>query len=276
MRTATSTRSRLVGGAPRVRKPTFYLVTAAFLAFLLFAMAQTAMMVVNAWLPAWEFPIHRVHHVMIGGSVLVLILAIASQLYRPTKRVGALMVAIVLLATLTAASVVESGFGAIAELAIFLVPAALIAVLHPRRKALIRSFSAAPDRGTLLVGLVGLIAFGALAIGELTAAVTLTDEHVAFGHYGFMAGALAAIGIWAVLGAFKPTGWRALIYAAGGLALLFAAVSLAFPGAEQGSALWIAAAVVVALWAVALVIVAERDEQLRTVTNRFGRQSKPT
>ncbi|QCC55936.1 hypothetical protein DV706_12450 [Natronorubrum bangense] len=59
----------------------------------------------------------------------------------------------------------------------------------------------------------------------------------------------------------KPTGWRIPLYAAGALALLFAASSLAFPGGEQGSSLGTVGALAVLLWAIALLGVSEYVER---------------
>ncbi|MXV63450.1 hypothetical protein GS429_15570 [Natronorubrum sp. JWXQ-INN-674] len=59
----------------------------------------------------------------------------------------------------------------------------------------------------------------------------------------------------------KPVGWRIPLYAAGMLALLFGASSLAFPGAEQGSSLGTVGAIAVILWAIALIGVSEYVER---------------
>ncbi|WP_237076858.1 hypothetical protein [Natrialba magadii] len=64
-----------------------------------------------------------------------------------------------------------------------------------------------------------------------------------------------------MLPSLKPTGWRIPLYAAGTLALLFAASSLAFPGAEQGSSLGTISAFAVILWAIALLGVSEYVER---------------
>lgn len=61
-----------------------------------------------------------------------------------------------------------------------------------------------------------------------------------------------------------PVGWRAPVYAAATLAIIFGVASLAFPGAEQGSNLGTIAALTVLGWAIAFLALAEyvdRDDE---------------
>ncbi|WP_290818783.1 hypothetical protein [Halovivax sp.] len=243
-------------GAHRARKPAFYLVTAAFLAFLVFALRDTMAMVVNAWFAGYAFPDHRVHHVMIGGTLAVFVATVAIQLYRPSKRVGALQAAIAFVIAAFALTILASGPAAAGEILVFVVPVLLIAALHPARRQLVPSLERVDVR-LLALAAVGAIGFGTVAVGEYAAHTTLGNEHVVFGHYEFMLIALASIGLFAILGALRPIGWRALVYGAGALAILFAVGSLAFPGIEQGSSLGPIAALAVIAWAVAFVGLAE-------------------
>jgi hypothetical protein len=247
-------------GASRVRKPAFYLLTVAFVAFLLFALRETMTMVVSAWFGGYAFPGHRVHHIMIGGTLTVFAATIAVQLYRPTKRVGALQAALAFVIAAFVLTAIASGLMASGELLVFLVPVVLIALLHPARSELVPRLEGV-DRRVLAVAGVGAIGFAALALTEFVNHTTLADEHVVFGHYEFMLFGLVSIGLFGLLGALKPTGWRIPLYAAGGLALLFAVSSLAFPGAEQGSSLGTVGAIAVILWAIALIGVSEYAER---------------
>ena len=247
-------------GASRVRTPAFYLLTVAFVAFLLFALRETMTMVVTAWLGGYTFPDHRVHHIMIGSTLAVFAAAVAVQLYRPTKRVGALQAALAFVIAAFVLTAIASGLTATGELLVFLVPVVLIALLHPARGELVPQLDGL-DRRVLAVAVVGAIGFAALAVTEFVNHTTLADEHVVFGHYEFMLFGLISIGLFGLLGALKPTGWRIPIYAAGALALLFAAGSLAFPGAEQGSSLGTVGALAVILWAIALIGVSEYVER---------------
>ncbi len=247
-------------GVSRVRKPVFYLLTVAFAAFLLFALRETMTMVVTAWLGGYAFPGHRVHHIVIGGTLAVFVATVAVQLYRPTKRVGALQAALAFVIAAFVLTAIASGLAAAGELLVFLVPVAVIALLHPARGELVPRLEGV-DRRVLAIAGVGAIGFAALAVNEFVKHTTLADEHVAFGHYEFMLFGLVSIGLFALLGAVKPTGWRIPLYAAGVLAVLFAASSLAFPGAEQGSSLGTVGAIAVILWAIALIGVSEYVER---------------
>jgi hypothetical protein len=247
-------------GASRVRKPAFYLLTAAFVAFLLFALRETMTMVVTAWSGGYAFPAHRVHHIVIGGTLAVFVAMVAVQLYRPTKRVGALQAALAFTIAAFVLTAIASGLTAAGELLVFLVPVVLIALVHPARSELAPRLEGV-DRRVLAVAGVGAIGFAALAVAEFVNHTTLADEHVAFGHYEFMLFGLVSIGLFGLLGALKPTGWRIPLYATGLLALLFAVGSLAFPGAEQGSSLGTVGATAVILWAIALIGVSEYVER---------------
>ncbi|MCU4925072.1 hypothetical protein OB905_03600 [Halobacteria archaeon AArc-dxtr1] len=259
-------------GAVRVRRPVFYLLTVAFLAFLVFALRETIAMVGTAWLPGYAFPDHRVHHVMIGGTLLVFMATIAVQLYRPERRVGALQAAIAFVTAALLLTAVASGLAAATEILVFAIPVYLIALIHPARRHLVPRLARLDSR-LLALGGVGAAGFAVLAAGEYMSHTTLANEHVVFGHYEFMLFALASIGLFALLAAFRPTGWRALVYGAGALAVLFAAGSLAFPGSEQGSSLSAIAALAVIVWAVAFVVAAEYVDRTDPIDDEEARDA---
>lgn len=242
--------------ARRVRMPAFYVLTAGFLAFLLFALAETMAMAATGWLPDYGFPTHRVHHLMIGGLLTVFAASIAVQLYRPSQRVGAMQLAVIFVIAALVLTSLASGLMAAAGLLVFVVPVLAIAALHPSRSEMVPRMD--PLEGPLLGwAAVGAIGFGVLAAAEYVSHTTLADDHVAFGHYEFMLIALVTIGLFAVIGALRPRGWRALVYAAAALAVVFAAGSLAFPGVEQGSSLGTIGAIAMIAWAIGFVGLAE-------------------
>ncbi|GAB3040884.1 hypothetical protein [Natronobiforma cellulositropha] len=242
--------------AHRARAPAFYLVTAAFLAFLLFALRETMTMSVTAWGAGYGFPDHRVHHVLIGGTLTVFAATIAVQLYRPTARVGALQAALAFVIAAFVLTVVASGPAAGADLLVFVVPVVLIALLHPARRQLVPSLERL-DRRLLALAALGALGFATVAVGEYVSHTTLGDGHVAMGHYEFVLVATVTVGLFALLGALRPVGWRALVYAAAAIAILLGATSLAFPGAEQGSSLATLPALATIVWAIGFVALAE-------------------
>lgn len=240
----------------RMRRPAFYAVTAAFLAFLVFALREPMAMALTGWTAEYAFPTHRVHHIMIGGMLTVFFLTVAVQLYRPIRQIGAIQAALTFVIVALVVTLIASGTAAAGELLIFAIPVTLIALLHPGVRRLLPDRSRV-DLRLLALAAAGTVGFAVIAIGELVAHTSLANDHVAFGHYEFMSIVLISIGLFAFLGAFRPAGWRILIYAAAVLAALYAVASLAFPGAEQGSSLGVITALVVLGWAIGLIAVAE-------------------
>ncbi|WP_440769409.1 hypothetical protein [Natronorubrum sp. DTA28] len=260
--------------AHRARKPAFYFITAAFLAFLLFALRESMVMVGTAWTDGYAFPVHRVHHMMIGGMLTVFAATIAVQLYRPAKRVGALQAAIAFAISAFVLTVVASGLAAAGEILVFVIPVLAIAALHPARRQLVPSLERVDSRLIALAG-IGAIAMATVAVGEYASHATLTNEHVTFGHFEFMLFATVSIGLFALLGALRPTGWRALVYAAAAMAVLFAAGSLAFPGVEQGSSLGTVGALAAVAWAIIFVGLAEYVDRVDSIGAESA-DSEPT
>ncbi|WP_237076857.1 hypothetical protein [Natrialba magadii] len=111
-------------------------------------------MVVTAWFGGYAFPIHRVHHIMIGGTLAVFAATIVVQLYRPTKHVGALQAALAFIIAAFVLTAIASGLAAAGELLVFLVPVVLITLLHPARSELVPRLKGA-DRRVLAIAAVG-------------------------------------------------------------------------------------------------------------------------
>ena len=268
-RNAGNRLSKSVGrGTHRLRKPMFYLVTVAFVAFLVFALRETMAMAITAWGAGYAFPDHRVHHMLIGGTLTVFAATVAVQLYRPLKRIGALQAALAFVLMAFVITLLASGVAAVSEILVFVIPVLLIALLHPAGRGIVPTLKGMDSRLLALAG-VGALGFGAIGVREFLSQTTLSDAHVLMGHYEFAAIAAGTIGLFAILAALRPVGWRTLAYAAAALALLFAAGSLAFPGAEQGSSLGTIASLAVILWAVGFVALAEYvDRTEETPTER--------
>lgn len=242
--------------ARKARMPAFYAVTVAFVAFLVAAMNEPMQFAVLAWTPDYGFFTHRVHHVMIGGLLVLLTTSVAVQLYRPVERVGAYLFAALAVGSLAIVSVVVDGLGALAELAIFIVPLVVLGVLHPG----LRSFR--PTRETIdgrllavaAVAAVPLVAFAAL---QTNLQLTLSNDHVAFTHYVFMAAGAVTIGVGALVASTRPTGVRFLVYSAAVLVALVGVASMLYPEPVQGVNFGVIGGGLAVLWAVCLVAVAE-------------------
>ncbi|MBI2885787.1 MAG: hypothetical protein HYY02_01115 [Chloroflexi bacterium] len=134
--------------------------------------------------------------------------------------------------------------------------ALLATALHPTGRDLFSSFSVLRVNRAMLalviIAAVPLLAFAATNIGLQR---TVTDDHAAQGHYGYMAAfSFTVIGV-GLLASLRPDGWRLTAWVAGLLAALLGLASLAFPAASSSLGLvWALAAIA---WAILFVATAE-------------------
>lgn len=218
-----------------------------------------------AWTPAYDFPGHRVHHVMIGGVLSLLVIGVAVQLYRPIERVGAYLLSAIVVVGIGIATVVGEGVGALAELAIFIVPLAVLGALHPGIRSFRPSWSMV-DRRMLVLAVIAAVPLIAFAAYQLNLHATLADDHVAFEHYVMMAGGALTIGLGALVASMRPAGWRVLVYGVAALAILIGIASVAFPAAEQGVNFGIVGGVMAVAWAIAYIGIAEHGARSNAPT----------
>lgn len=240
----------------KARLPLFYAITLLFVAFLLFAIQEPLQFTVSAWMAGYEAPTHRVHHIMIGGLLGLLVIGVASQLYQPGKRVGGYILAALVIVVTMAMSLIGGGIIAVQELLVFLIPLIIVGALHPTLRS-VRFDRESVDRrmlGLAVIAAVPMIAFAAL---QMNLHLTLTDDHVAFEHYIMMASGAVVIGLGALIASFRPAGWRILAYGVVALAALIGIASIAFPDAVQGTNFGIIGGTLVVLWAVSYLAVAE-------------------
>lgn len=204
---------------------------------------------------------HRTHDLTFGFLFVPAVVGMLAQLRRPLKNVAAQLMALIpslgLLLTLMLAFVLTNNTNVLQPPWVTVGVAALIAiVLHPTGRDLLRSFSVARiDRGMLtlvIIAAVPLLVFASINIGLQG---TVTDDHAAMGHYGFMAAfAFAVIGI-ALLASLRPEGWRLAAWTAGLLPGLLGLASLAFPNAT--SSLGLVWALTAIAWGAGFVAAAE-------------------
>lgn len=270
----TLSTNRMRAGTQRLTKtgrlPIFYAVTLAFVAFLLFTLQEPLQFSYAAWLPGYEQPAHRVHHVMIGSILALLVLGVLVQLYRPSRRVGAFVLSSLVVGTVFVATVIGAGIEGGIGLAVFVIPLIVLGLLHPTVRQF-RPSRATMDRRMMVLALVGAIPLILYGIFQLNLQMTMVDDHVAFEHYLMMAGGAFTIGLGAILAAFRPIGWRALVYGIGALAVVVAVASIVFPGGEQGTNFGLVGGALVVLWAIVFVAVAELRAR-----NTDPREGKPT
>jgi len=140
----------------------------------------------------------------------------------------------------------------------------ITALLHPARRDFSRSFSLSRANWVMLalviIAAMPLLAFASTNIGLQG---TLTDDHAAQRHYGFMAAfGFTVIGV-GLLASLRLTGWRLTAWVAGLLPVLVGLASIVYPDVSSSfSLVWALAAIG---WGVAFVAAAEITGRRRHV-----------
>jgi hypothetical protein len=201
-------------------------------------------------------PHHRVHDLTFGFVFGTAVVGMLAQLRRPSQNVAGQLMALIpwvglMLAFLLAGTTLP--FAAAPFLAAFTL---LAAILHPTGGDFFRSFSVSRVNLVLLaliiIAAVPLLAFASTNIGLQR---TVSDEHAALGHYGFLAAfSFTVIGV-GLLASLRPDGWRLTAWVAGLLPALLGLTSLVFP--DVGSSLGLAWSLAAIAWGVGFVAVAE-------------------
>jgi len=254
---STTVKQRIVDG--RLRLGVFGLLGLGFLALSLPAVLEPMTFWTGIVLGDYAYPIHELHHLVLGSVFPILLLGVLIQAYRPSERVGALHTSLIIWASLVLTFTVGGQFSPIQVVLLGLLVG--MAVTHPAGRDQFPSFEAV-SRPMLAVAAVTATGAIALAGIELLSHFGANDAHVAFDHYLFMATTGLSIAALAVYGSLRGVGWRFPVYSAGFLLTVIGAGSIVYPGAEQGSSLGVALGFVVVLWAVLFVGLIERGDEL--------------
>ena len=248
-------RLALIREQPRLSA--FYAITVAFSALFMLLFHESYLNVVTAFLPDFVMPTHRVHGMVIGAMFISLTLAFVVQLYRPVERVGAWLVAILIVGTITVLGLISVGTDVLGRLVPLIAGVVLVTALHPANRNLFDHIHTRDVR-LLALGVIGALTFVGIAAIELHLQFTATDDHVEFSHYMLMAAGATIVAVSAIGAAVHEAGWRSFAWVAGFIALVpFGLGTLAFPTAEQGSTLPTVASVAIIIWALAFVGLAE-------------------
>ncbi len=175
-------------------------------------------------------PHHRVHDLTFGFVFGTAVVGMLAQLRRPSQNVAGQLMALIPWVGLMLAFVLAGTslpFAAAPILAAFTL---LAAILHPTGRDFFRSFGVSRVNWVLLaliiMAAVPLLAFASTNIGLQR---TLTDDHAALGHYGFMAAfSFTVIGV-GLLASLRPDGWRLTAWVAGLLPALLGLASGVYP-----------------------------------------------
>lgn len=200
-------------------------------------------------------PHHRVHDLTFAFLLGPAVVGMLAQLRRPENVAGQWMALIPWVALGLAFALANSHFP-FAPAPILAALTLLATILHPSGRDLLGSFSVSRANRVMLalviIAAVPLLAFASTNIGLQR---TLTNDHAALGHYGFMAAfSFTVIGV-GLLASLRPAGWRLAAWVAGLLAVLIGLVSVVFPGVDSSvDLLWALAALA---WGVTFVGAAE-------------------
>jgi hypothetical protein len=204
---------------------------------------------------------HRIHDLTFAFLFLPPIVGVLAQLRRPARNIAAMGMALVPSAALVLTlllTLAVSGNARVLQppwLTVF-AGVMLATALHPAGSALLRAFRVSQlSRPLLLLTLIAAVPLLAFAASNVGLQSTVSDDHAAAGHYGFMAAlAFTVIGI-GLLTSLRPAGWRLTAWVAGLIPILLGVASLIYPDAPSSLApLWALAAIA---WGVGYVGTAE-------------------
>ena len=231
----------------------------AFLALSLPAVLEPMTFWTGIILGDYQYPTHEFHHLVLGSVLPVLLLGVLAQAIRPSARVGALHSAIIIWLSVTIVSAIGGDFSPVHLVLLVLLLG--MAVTHPVGRDQLPTFGGV-NRPLAVVVTITAVGGVGLAATELVAHLTVTDGHVALGHYLFVAATALSIAGLAVYGALNGIGWRYPVYSSAFLLAVIGLGSILYPAAEQGSSLGITGGLLVVLWAIALIAVAEKGDVL--------------
>lgn len=199
---------------------------------------------------------HRVHDLTFGFLLAPGAVGLLAQLRRPSQNVASQLMALIPWISLLLAFVLAMTWLVFAPAPILGALTLTATILHPARRDFFRSLSVSRVNrmmlASVIIAAVPLLAFASANIGLQR---TVTNDHAALGHYGFMAAfSFTLIGI-GTLASLRLDGWRLTAWVAGVLPVLLGLASLVYPTNDSSLGLvWALAAIA---WGVVFVAAAE-------------------
>jgi peptidoglycan/LPS O-acetylase OafA/YrhL len=199
---------------------------------------------------------HRIHDFTFSFLFGPAVVGILAQLRTPSKNVAGQLMALIPWVALGLAFALTNTWVPWDLVAIFGVLTLLATILHPTGRDLFGSFRVSRVNRVMLalviIAAVPLLAFASTNIGLQR---TVSNEHTALGHYGFMAAfSFTVIGV-SLLASLRPDGWWLSAWVAGLLPALLGLASVVFPDADSSlGPVWALAAIA---WGVVFVATAE-------------------
>ena len=226
-------------------------------------------LLVSGWFSSTDGGIHRFHEIAWGIIEGILMLsALAVQILRSHRKVGAIQQALVGAFALLAVMVTARTFDPFTTVFILLVGVLLF--LHPARADVFRA--ARPlDRKLMTLSLAAAIPLWAYAINEISQHVNAPagDPHAELAHYAGTATAAIAIPLVGLVASFRAPGSGLSLWSAGVAAVTLGTAGIVFPNHSSSfGTLWGAAA---ALWGVTFAAVgkfaAEPHQSLKRLSS---------
>ena len=209
---------------------------------------------------------HRIHDFTFAFLLGTAAVGMLAQLRTPSKNVAGQLMALIpwvgllLVIPLTNYWVAPGAGFVIVATALFGVLTLNAMIFHPTGRGLFRSLSVSRINRVMvalvIIASMPLLVFASTNIGLQR---TVTNDHFAAGHYGFMAAfSFTIIGV-GLLASLRPVGWRLTAWVAGILPALLGITSLVYPDIDSSlRTVWALAAIA---WGVAFVAEGELGKQ---------------
>ena len=200
-------------------------------------------------------PHHRIHDLTFSMLIGTAVVGMLAQLRTPSENVAGQLMALIPWVALVLTFALTNTW-VFAPLPILGALTLIATILHPTGRDLFRSFSVSRvDRVMLALVVIAAVPLLAFASTNLGLQRTVTNDHAALGHYGFMAAfSVTVIGV-GLLASLRPDGWWLSAWIAGFLPALLGLASVVF--SDVDSSLGLAWGLAAIAWGVVFVAAAE-------------------
>lgn len=212
---------------------------------------------------------HRIHDLAFAFLLGTAAVGMLAQLRTPSKNVAGQLMALVPWGGLALVFPLSeywaapgAGFVIIAT-ALFVALTLNATIFHPTGRDLFDTFRVSGvDRVMLALVIIAAVPLLVLASTNIGLQRTVTNDHAAAGHYGFMAAlSFTIIGV-GLLACLRPHGWRLTAWVAGILPALLGLASLVYSGVDSSlSPIWALAAIA---WGLLFVAASEFGKNARS------------
>jgi hypothetical protein len=218
---------------------------------------------------------HRIHDFTFSLLFATALAGVLAQLRTPSKNVAGQLMTLIPWIALGLAFALTNTWVPWDLVAIFGVLTLLATLLHPTGRDLFHSFSVSRlNRVMLALVIIAAVPLLAFASSNIDLQRTVSNEHAALSHYGFMAAfSFTVIGV-GLLASLRPDGWWLSAWVAGLLPALLGLASLVFPDVDSSlGPIWALAAIA---GGVVFVAVAEltQDAECPTLLGSWSKVSK--